>query len=145
MRNSLIKIGLGVFFLVSLAMSSSLHASKKKIPAKTTARTSVKTAGAAKARIPAKIPKGSLAIISQPPGAELIFNNEKKGVTPLVVKLNKKSNRIVLRLKGYKSYDGMIEKNTLSRQLTVGLNPEDRKSTRLNSSHSDRSRMPSSA
>ncbi len=97
-----------ILFPSSPFAASSHHPKKKSTPAK----------------IKPKIPKGSLSIVSQPPGAELIFNAQKKGRTPVIVKLTKKNNRIVLRLRGYLPYDAMIEKNTLTRELTVGLTPE---------------------
>ncbi len=70
------------------------------------------------------VPKGSLAILSEPVGAEVLFNSEKKGPTPVVVELTKKLNRIVVKLRGYKTYDAMIEQNTLRRTMTVALTPE---------------------
>ena len=71
-----------------------------------------------------KAPKGSLVINSNPPGAQVIFNAVKQGGAPVVVKLTKSLNRIVVKMHGYETYDAMIEKNTLRRELTVNLKPD---------------------
>ena len=68
-----------------------------------------------------KSTKGYLAIYSNPPGALIVFNNRKHGKTPAIVKLTKKINRIVLRMRGYDWYDVMIEGNTLRREMSVEL------------------------
>lgn len=67
--------------------------------------------------------KKSLTINTLPTGAEVVFNSVKQGTSPTVVVLTKKLNRIVVRMKGYKTYDAMIEQNTLRHQMTVALNP----------------------
>jgi len=65
----------------------------------------------------------SLTINTFPSGAEVVFNSIKQGPSPTVVVLTKKLNRIVVQMKGYKTYDVMIEKNTLRHQMTIALNP----------------------
>ena len=54
-----------------------------------------------------------------------------------------KDDEIILNI-GYKA-DGIITKNEYSNDASLVLTDADRKSTRLNSSHANESRMPSSA
>jgi len=65
-----------------------------------------------------------IMIVSDPPGAEVLVNYAKKGVTPLSVPLGNNSNRIIIRLDGYKRYETTISKNTQEKELTVELTPE---------------------
>ena len=73
-------------------------------------------------------------------------------INMLLDRVNKEGGMRVIPLapaavKGSASYDVLMQGDLVSyaAEMAQGNRPEDRKSTRLNSSHSDRSRMPSSA
>lgn len=73
---------------------------------------------------PAALPKG-LRITSNPPGAEVLINFSKKGTTPLDITLSNNSNKIILRLPGYKRYETTLPKNHPEHELTVELEKEE--------------------
>jgi anti-anti-sigma factor len=66
----------------------------------------------------------SISITTEPPGAEVLVNFSKKGVTPLDVDLQNNNNRIILRLAGYKRYETTLNKNTKQDVLHVDLESE---------------------
>ncbi len=73
---------------------------------------------------PASLPKG-LRITSDPPGAEVLINFSKKGTTPLDITLANNSNKIILRLPGYKRYETTLPKNHPEHELVVQLEKEE--------------------
>ncbi|MDQ2999681.1 MAG: PEGA domain-containing protein [Fibrobacterota bacterium] len=69
--------------------------------------------------------KQGLRITSSPPGAEVLINFSKKGVTPLDVILGNNSNKIIIRMPGYKRFETTLAKNHSERELTVELEKEE--------------------
>ena len=54
-----------------------------------------------------------MSITSRPSGAEVLVNNESKGVTPVSTKLRRKENHtIVIRLDGYEPYETVLTRQT---------------------------------
>lgn len=54
-----------------------------------------------------------IGISSQPPGAEVIIDNQVYGLTPVSAKLRRKDNHhIVVRMEGYKPYEIMLTRQT---------------------------------
>ncbi|HKP98605.1 MAG TPA: PEGA domain-containing protein [Fibrobacteria bacterium] len=74
---------------------------------------------------PAAVPRGSLHITSNPPGAEVLINFSKKGTTPTDVVLGNNSNKIIVRLAGYKRFETTLPKNHPDRELEVNLEKEE--------------------
>ena len=73
----------------------------------------------------ASAPKaGMLHITSEPSGAEVLVNFSKKGSTPLDVGLNNNSNKIIVRMAGYKRFETTLPKNSPERDLQVTLERE---------------------
>ena len=70
-------------------------------------------------------PTKGLRITSNPPGAEVLINFSKKGSTPLDVVLNNNSNKIIVRLSGYKRYETTLPKNHPDHELEVELEREE--------------------
>lgn len=68
---------------------------------------------------------GMLHITSDPSGAEVLVNFSKKGVTPLNVSLANNSNKIIVRLEGYKRFETTLPKNATDKDLEVNLERED--------------------
>ncbi len=71
-----------------------------------------------------KVPADHLEITSTPPGADVLVNFAKKGVTPLTVALLNNANRIIVKMNGYKRYETTVSRNTKNRELNVNLEPE---------------------
>jgi anti-anti-sigma factor len=67
---------------------------------------------------------GMLHVTSEPSGAEVLVNFSKKGVTPLDVSLNNNSNKIIVRMPGYKRFETTLPKNSPERDLQVNLEKE---------------------
>jgi anti-anti-sigma factor len=67
---------------------------------------------------------GVLHITSEPEGAEVLVNFSKKGVTPLDVNLSNNSNKIIVRMSGYKRFETTLPKNSPERDLEVTLEKE---------------------
>jgi anti-anti-sigma factor len=65
-----------------------------------------------------------LHITSSPSGAEVLINFSKKGTTPLDVSLLNNSNKIIVRLPGYKRFETTLPKNYPDRELNVELDRE---------------------
>jgi anti-anti-sigma factor len=73
----------------------------------------------------ASAPKaGMLHITSEPAGAEVLVNFSKKGVTPLDVNLSNNSNKIIVRMAGYKRFETTLPKNSPEHDLQVTLEKE---------------------
>jgi hypothetical protein len=54
-----------------------------------------------------------VGISSQPPGAEVIIDNELYGITPVSAKLKRKDNHhIVIQMEGYEPYEIMLTRQT---------------------------------
>jgi anti-anti-sigma factor len=70
-------------------------------------------------------PKGGLRITSNPPGAEVLINFSKKGTTPVDVTLGNNSNKIIVRLPGYKRFETTLPKNHPDHELVVDLEKEE--------------------
>jgi hypothetical protein len=66
-----------------------------------------------------------LHITSDPSGAEVLVNFSKKGVTPLDVSLANNSNKIIVRLEGYKRFETTLPKNATDKDLEVNLERDD--------------------
>ena len=76
--------------------------------------------------------------------AKIIENKENQKTTPSIVAFDKNGKKLVGELA--KRQQSMNPKRTISSiKREMGQNYQDRKSTRLNSSHESPSRMPSSA
>jgi anti-anti-sigma factor len=73
----------------------------------------------------AAAPSGKVRVISTPPGAEVLVNFSKKGTTPLEIDLNNNSNRIIVRLQGYKRFETTLSKNFSEPTLEVALESEE--------------------
>ncbi|MEO6097943.1 MAG: PEGA domain-containing protein [Fibrobacteria bacterium] len=69
--------------------------------------------------------KQGLHITSDPSGAEVLVNFSKKGVTPLDIPLSNNSNKIIVRLPGYKRFETTLPKNHPDRDLEVALEKEE--------------------
>jgi anti-anti-sigma factor len=69
--------------------------------------------------------KQGLHITSEPSGAEVLINFSKKGTTPLDVNLGSNSNKIIVRLAGYKRFETTLPKNHPDRELEVNLEKEE--------------------
>jgi anti-anti-sigma factor len=69
--------------------------------------------------------KQGLHITSEPSGAEVLINFSKKGTTPLDVNLGSNSNKIIIRLAGYKRFETTLPKNHPDRELEVTLEKEE--------------------
>jgi anti-anti-sigma factor len=67
---------------------------------------------------------GVLHVTSEPEGAEVLVNFSKKGNTPLDISLTNNSNKIIVRLSGYKRYETTLPKNSPERDLEVTLEKE---------------------
>jgi PEGA domain len=67
---------------------------------------------------------GEIRVVSDPPGAEVLVNFSKKGVTPLTIALGNNTNRIIIRKDGYKRYETTLSKNSAEPELSVSLDPE---------------------
>jgi len=67
---------------------------------------------------------GMLHITSEPSGAEVLVNFSKKGTTPLDIGLNNNSNKIIVRMAGYKRFETTLPKNSSERDLQVTLERE---------------------
>jgi anti-anti-sigma factor len=65
-----------------------------------------------------------LHITSNPSGAEVLINFSKKGSTPLDVSLLNNSNKVIVRLAGYKRFETTLPKNYPDRELNVDLDRE---------------------
>ncbi len=72
---------------------------------------------------PAASAKG-LHITSTPSGAEVLVNFSKKGSTPLDISLGNNSNKIIVRMAGYKRYENTLPKNYPEHDLDVTLEKE---------------------
>ena len=68
---------------------------------------------------------GMLHITSEPSGAEVLVNFSKKGSTPLDVSLSNNSNKIIVRLAGYKRFETTLPKNSPEKDLAVDLEKEE--------------------
>ncbi len=68
---------------------------------------------------------GMLHITSEPSGAEVLVNFSKKGSTPLDVSLSNNSNKIIVRLAGYKRFETTLPKNSPEHDLQVDLEKEE--------------------
>ena len=54
-----------------------------------------------------------MSITSRPSGAEVLVDNESKGITPVSTKLRRKENHtIVIRLDGYEPYETVLTRQT---------------------------------
>lgn len=54
-----------------------------------------------------------IGIASQPPGAEVIIDNQSFGITPVSVKLRRKDNHyVVIKMEGYQPYEVMLTRQT---------------------------------
>lgn len=73
---------------------------------------------------PAAPKAGMLHISSDPEGAEVLVNFSKKGVTPLDVSMSNNSNKIIVRMSGYKRFETTLPKNSSQRDLDVTLEKE---------------------
>ncbi|MDB5049581.1 MAG: hypothetical protein JWO30_2652 [Fibrobacteres bacterium] len=69
--------------------------------------------------------KSGLHITSNPPGADVLINFSKKGTTPIDVNLANNSNKIIVRLQGYKRFETTLPKNHPDHELEVNLEKED--------------------
>jgi anti-anti-sigma factor len=69
--------------------------------------------------------KTGLHLTSNPPGAEVLINFSKKGTTPLDVNLGNNSNKIIVRLAGYKRFETTLPKNHPDHELDVNLEKEE--------------------
>jgi len=69
--------------------------------------------------------KQGLHITSEPSGAEVLINFSKKGNTPLDVNLTNNSNKIIVRLPGYKRFETTLPKNHPDHELDVNLEKEE--------------------
>ena len=67
----------------------------------------------------------TLHVTSSPPGAEVLVNFSKKGTTPVDVNLQNNSNKIIVRMSGYKRFETTIPKNSPEKELLVELERED--------------------
>ncbi len=106
-------------------------------PVKTTAHVKpVKAAKPEKVEKPAAQPKvakepeqsemtAGLHITSNPPGAEVLINFSKRGNTPLDITLTNNSNKIIVRLPGYKRYEVTLPKNHPDHELDIDLEKEE--------------------
>jgi anti-anti-sigma factor len=74
---------------------------------------------------PSASKQGLLHITSDPSGAEVLVNFSKKGVTPLDIPLSNNSNKIIVRLPGYKRFETTLPKNHPDRELEVALEKEE--------------------
>ena len=66
-----------------------------------------------------------LQISSNPPGAEVLVNFSKKGNTPLNIVLANNSNKIIVRMPGYKRFETTLPKNHSENELQVELEKEE--------------------
>ncbi len=73
---------------------------------------------------PQGIPKG-LRVTSEPSGAEVLVNFSKKGVTPIEISLSNNSNKIIVRMNGYKRYETTLPKNHPDHELRIDLEKEE--------------------
>jgi anti-anti-sigma factor len=73
----------------------------------------------------AAVSSGKLRVTSTPPGAEVLVNFSKKGTTPVEISLNNNSNRIIVRLQGYKRFETTLPKNHPERTLDVVLESDE--------------------
>ncbi|MEO7426279.1 MAG: PEGA domain-containing protein [Fibrobacteria bacterium] len=73
----------------------------------------------------AQVPKAGLHITSNPPGAEVLINFSKKGTTPIDVTLSNNSNKIIVRLAGFKRFETTLPKNHPDHELEVNLEKEE--------------------
>jgi anti-anti-sigma factor len=71
----------------------------------------------------APVQKG-LYITSEPSGAEVLVNFSKKGTTPLRIDLTNNSNKIIVRLPGYKRFEITLPKNHPEHELEISLDQE---------------------
>jgi anti-anti-sigma factor len=69
--------------------------------------------------------KQGLHITSEPSGAEVLVNFSKKGTTPLDIPLSNNSNKIIVRLPGYKRFETTLPKNHPDHELEVTLEKEE--------------------
>ena len=54
-----------------------------------------------------------MSITSRPSGAEVLVDNESKGITPVSAKLRRKENHtVVIRLDGYEPYETVLTRQT---------------------------------
>ncbi len=74
---------------------------------------------------PAAVPQGKLRVTSTPPGAEVLVNYAKKGNTPTDISLLNNTNKIIVRLPGYKRFETTLPKNHPDRNLDVSLEREE--------------------
>lgn len=74
---------------------------------------------------PAASASKGLHITSNPSGADVLVNFSKKGNTPLDVVLTNNSNKIIVRLPGYKRFETTLPKNHPERELVVDLDKEE--------------------
>jgi anti-anti-sigma factor len=72
----------------------------------------------------AVISKG-LRITSEPSGAEVLVNFSKKGTTPVEIALTNNSNKIIVRMPGYKRFETTLPKNHPDHELEVNLEQEE--------------------
>ena len=68
---------------------------------------------------------GKLRITSVPSNAEVLVNFSKKGNTPVEISLLNNSNKIIVRLPGYKRFEITLPKNHPDRNLDVSLDREE--------------------
>ncbi len=99
-----------------------------KAPATHVAKTRPRVERPAPAPAPSEEPSapkaGMLHITSEPEGAEVLVNFSKKGVTPLDVSLSNNSNKIIVRMAGYKRFETTLPKNSTEHDLQVALDKE---------------------
>jgi hypothetical protein len=74
---------------------------------------------------PPAVAPGKLRVTSSPSGAEVLVNYAKKGNTPTEISLLNNSNRIIVRMPGYKRFETTLPKNHPERALDVTLDPEE--------------------
>lgn len=73
---------------------------------------------------PVAVAPGKLRVTSTPTGAEVLVNFSKRGSTPVEINLQNNSNKIIVRLPGYKRFETTLPKNHPDRELDVVLERE---------------------